>query len=75
MKAPVTKALVEAQIHQACRQLRLPSIAARASSLAGEATRTGEGHLGYLAALLEAELEDRTDRRRHRRIAEAHFPG
>ena len=70
----VTEGLLEAQIRQACRQLRLPTIAARAAGLSAEATKAGEGQLSFLAALLEAELEDRTERRRHRRIAEAHFP-
>jgi DNA replication protein DnaC len=69
-----TEALLDAQIHQACRQLHVPTIAARAVGLSEEATKAGEGHLSFLAALLEAELEDRTERRRHRRIAEAHFP-
>lgn len=33
-----------------------------------------EGERNDLGALLEAELEDRADRRRHRRITEARFP-
>jgi len=66
--------VIEAQIRQACRQLHLPTIAARAATLSAEALREKQGHLSFLAALLEAELEDRTERRRHRRIAEAHFP-
>lgn len=74
MTAAATEAVLDAQIRQACRQLRLPTIAGRAASVSAEAVRQGESHLAFLAALLEAELEDRTDRRRHRRIAEAHFP-
>jgi DNA replication protein DnaC len=66
--------VIEAQIRQACRQLHLPTIAARAATLSAEALREQQGHLSFLAALLDAELEDRTERRRHRRIAEAHFP-
>ena len=68
------EAVIDAQIRQACRQLHLPTIAGRAASVSDEAIRQGESHLSFLAALLEAELEDRTDRRRHRRVAEAHFP-
>jgi DNA replication protein DnaC len=67
-------AVLEAQIRQACKQLHLPTIAARAASLSDEAAREGEGHLAYLAALLDAELDDRAERRRHRRITEARFP-
>jgi DNA replication protein DnaC len=66
--------VVDAQIRQACRQLHLPTIASRAAALSTEALREGESHLSFLAAVLEAELEDRSERRRHRRIAEAHFP-
>ncbi|MGH2717049.1 MAG: IS21-like element helper ATPase IstB [Actinomycetota bacterium] len=69
-----TEAVIDAQIAAACRRLHLPTIASRARAMSGEALRGGESHLGFLAALLEAELEDRTERRRHRRIAEAHFP-
>jgi hypothetical protein len=63
-----------AQIRLACRQLRLPSIADRPAAVSAEAIRQGESHLLFLAPLLVAELENRIDRRRHRRIAEAHFP-
>ncbi|HEX9203855.1 MAG TPA: ATP-binding protein, partial [Vicinamibacteria bacterium] len=65
---------LEASVGAACKELRLPTVGARAASLATEAGRANHGHLHYLAALLEAELEDRADRRRHRRIAEARFP-
>lgn len=65
---------MEASIRAACKELRLPTVGQRAASLAEEASRANRGHLQYLAALLEAELEDRADRRRHRRIAEARFP-
>lgn len=61
-------------IKQACKQLRLPSIGARAESLAGEAARANQSHLTFLSALLEVELEDRTERRRQRRVTEARFP-
>ena len=73
MSAPAAE-VIDAQIRQACRQLHLPTIASRASALSAEALRQGESHLSFLAAVLEAELEDRSERRRHRRIAEAHFP-
>ncbi len=65
---------LEAFISQACRDLRLPSIGTKALSLAEDAARSNQSHLSYLAALLESEQEDRTERRRHRRISEARFP-
>ena len=68
---PASDTVLEAEIRQACRKLHLPTIAARALPVAGEALREGRTHLAYLAALLQ--LEDRAERRRHR-IAEAHFP-
>ena len=61
-------------IKQGCKDLHLPSIGSRAEPLAEEATRSGLSHLAYLAALLETELDDRAERRRHRLISEAKFP-
>lgn len=69
-----SEAALEAQIRSACRSLRLPTVAARATTIAAEAAHAGEGHLGFLAALLETELEERTERRHQRLVAEAHFP-
>jgi len=63
-----------AQIKSACRELRLPSIGARTEATASEAAREHAGHLDFLAALLDFELEDRAERRRARRIADARFP-
>ncbi len=65
---------MEASVRTACKELHLPTVGSRASSLAEEASRANHGHLSYLSALLDAELEDRAERRRHRRIAEARFP-
>ena len=65
---------LSAQVAAACRELRLPSVGARAAALASDAAREAVSHLGFLAALLEIELEDRTERRRQRRITEARFP-
>lgn len=61
-------------IKQACKDLHLPSIGSRVESLAEEAARTNQSHLSFLAALVEAELDDRAERRRQRRISEAKFP-
>ena len=68
------QAVAEAEIRQACKQLHMPTVAARARTLADEAVREGHTNLVYLSALLQAELDDRTERRRHRRISEAKFP-
>jgi DNA replication protein DnaC len=38
------------------------------------AVRERQTHLSYLAEILSAEIDDRTGRRRTRRIAEARFP-
>jgi DNA replication protein DnaC len=48
-----------------------PALIAR---LAEEAVSRKQSHLGYLEALLEAEIEERERRAVVRRIKEAHFP-
>lgn len=63
-----------AQVRAACRELHLPSIGARAEQVAADASRNGSSPLAFLAALLDAECEDRAERRRQRRITEARFP-
>jgi DNA replication protein DnaC len=65
---------LEASIKAACRELHTPTIAARAKELADDATRSKQTFMAYLWALLEAELDDRAERRRQRRIREARFP-
>ena len=47
---------------------------AEAARLAEIAVRERRTHLGYLAEVLSAEVDDRTQRRRARRISEAKFP-
>jgi DNA replication protein DnaC len=64
----------EASVRAACKELHLPTVASRAAPLATEAARANHSHLSYLSALLDAELEDRAERRRARRITEARFP-
>lgn len=65
---------IEASVRQACKTLRLPTVGSRAKELAADAGRTNKGHLAYLDALLEAEIDDRDQRRRQRRITDAKFP-
>ena len=63
-----------AAIGAAARELKLPTVRAEAARLAEIAVRERHTHLGYLAELLSAEIDDRTGRRRTRRITEARFP-
>ena len=63
-----------AAIGAAARELKLPTVRADAARMAEVAVRERQTHLAYLAELLAAETDDRTSRRRARRIAEARFP-
>jgi DNA replication protein DnaC len=63
-----------AAIGAAARELKLPTVRADAARRAEIAVRERQTHLAYLAELLSAEIDDRTGRRRTRRIAEARFP-
>ena len=64
----------QAAIGAAARELRLPTVRSEAARLAELAAREKQSHLGYLAEILSAELEERSERRRARRITEARFP-
>jgi DNA replication protein DnaC len=64
----------QAAIGAAARELKLPTVRAEAARLAEIAVRERHTHLAYLAEVLSAELDDRSGRRRARRIAEARFP-
>jgi DNA replication protein DnaC len=70
----VTDAAAQAAIGAAARELHLPTVRDQATALAEIAARQRHTHLGYLAEVLSAELDDRSARRRARRIAEAKFP-
>jgi len=67
-------ALEAATIRQQCKVLHLPAVAAQCAQLADQATRERRTHLGYLEALLQAELEEREQRLVERRIREARLP-
>jgi DNA replication protein DnaC len=64
----------QAAIGAAARELRLPTIRDQAARLAEIAARERSTYLAYLAEILAAELDDRSARRRARRIADARFP-
>jgi DNA replication protein DnaC len=63
-----------AAIGAAARELHLPTVRAESSRLAEIALRERQTHLTFLAEVLSCEVDDRSERRRARRIAEAKFP-
>ena len=67
-------AAAQAAIGAAARELKLPTVRDQATRLAEIAAREHSTYLAYLAEVLAAELDDRSSRRRARRIAEARFP-
>jgi DNA replication protein DnaC len=67
-------AAAQASIGAAARELHLPTVRAEATRLAEIAVRERQTHLGYLAEVLAAEVDDRSARRRTRRINDAKFP-
>ena len=58
----------------AARELHLPTVRTESARLAEIADRERHTHLRYLAEVLAAEVDDRTERRRARRINDAKFP-
>jgi DNA replication protein DnaC len=69
-KAQALEALIEAH----ATELKLPTVRRRFRALAQEATREQQTPVAYLAALLEAEHQERAERRERRRLIEARFP-
>jgi DNA replication protein DnaC len=72
--SPITDTAAQAAIGAATRDLHLPTIRDEAARLAETAVRERQSHLVYLAEVLSAEVDDRAERRRTRRITEAKFP-
>src|SRR5258705_3096799 len=66
--------LQEATVKAHCKSLRMPTIATQFGSLAEQAIREKKSHIGYLEALLLAEVEERERNTIERRIREAHLP-
>ena len=64
----------QAAIGAATRELHLPTIRTEAVRIAEIAAREQQSHLAYLAEVLSAEVDDRTERRRARRLNDAKFP-
>ena len=67
-------AAAQASIGAATRELHLPTVRTESTRLAEIAVRERRTHLGFLAEVLAAEVDDRSQRRRSRRISEAKFP-
>jgi len=72
--AKMTDTAAQACIGAATIELRLPTVRAEATRRAETAGRTQATYLVYLADVLAAEVDVRAERRRARRIHEAHFP-
>jgi len=70
----VSDTAAQAAIGAAARELKLPTVRDQAARLAEIAAREHSGYLAFLAEVLAAELDDRSARRRARRITEARFP-
>ena len=74
MSSKMSDTAAAAAIVAASRELRLPVVRADASRLAEIAQRSQQSYLGFLAEILSAEVDERAERRRRRRVTEAHFP-
>lgn len=70
----LTEPAADAAIIAAAKTLALPTVRTQAAPMADAAARDQLTHRGYLAELLSAEVDDRAERRRIRRIREARFP-
>ena len=67
-------AALEALIEAHAGELKLPTVKDRFRQMAAEATREQQTPIAYLAALLEAEMHERAERRERRRLLDARFP-
>ncbi|MGH3635478.1 MAG: IS21-like element helper ATPase IstB [Pseudonocardiaceae bacterium] len=74
MSTTISDSAAQAAIGAAARELHLPTVRDQAARLAEIATREHLSYLGFLAEILAAEVDDRAERRRTRRIGEAKFP-
>jgi DNA replication protein DnaC len=70
----MTEALRTEVVTTYLKQLRLTRMAHDCESLAREAEQRGLGYLGYLQALLEAEVAHRQEQRLRQRLKAAAFP-
>jgi DNA replication protein DnaC len=70
----VSGELQEQAVRQHCKVLRLPAVGSGFARLAEAAVREGQSHVGYLEALLAAEMEERESRAIARLLHEARLP-
>jgi len=70
----LSETAASATILAASKALHLPTVRRLADELADAAARDGTTHRGYLAELLAAEVDERAERRRIRRVRDARFP-
>lgn len=70
----MTDAAATAAIGAATRELRLPVVRTDSTRLAEVAERSRLSYLAFLAEVLSAEVDERAENRRHRRVVEAKFP-
>jgi DNA replication protein DnaC len=74
MTANAKTAAMEALIEAHAVELKLPTVRRRFRQFAAEATREQQTPTAYLAALLDAEVRERAERRERRRLIDARFP-
>ena len=74
MSASAKVQAMEAMTEAHAAELKLPTVRRRFRALAEEALREQQTPVAYLAALLEAEMTERSERRERRRLIEARFP-
>jgi DNA replication protein DnaC len=74
VSAQANRLALETLVEAHARELHLPTVRARFRALAQEATREQQTPVAYLAALLEAEVSERAERRERRRLLDARFP-
>ena len=67
-------AALEALIEAHAIELKLPTVRRRFRALAEQALREQQTPVAYLGALLEAEHQERAERRERRRVIDARFP-
>jgi DNA replication protein DnaC len=70
----MTAELEASAVKESCRTLRLPTVAAQCAQLAQEASQQKQTYLGYLGALLDAEVDERERHTVERRIKDARLP-
>jgi DNA replication protein DnaC len=67
-------AAMEALIEAHAIELKLPTVRKRFREFAADAIREQQTPVAYLAALLDAEMQERAERRERRRLLDARFP-